>query len=333
MLDTERLVRLRGFTKRRISQKARLLHHVYTWHRIVGESTYVLHDYSPSKQFLDALQKNFQPPAVTDPKPAWSMDEASAQLDNFLRLETHASDRDLNIHERKDQETSLRDIHLEDSREFPETLYKEIYGIPETWLSLISQTTRLANVMETFRNARGSIPNLNFEAWDTLQRRSVRLEYMICSLNRSQSGTSDNSNEASRPARHMFRALTAALVIFFYRRIYRVHPHVLEHHVDDVIVELEKFRAALQPDEPIGLGSIWPAFIAGCESMDSLRRDAIVQWLDKSYANCPFTPFSTAKTIMIALWHKQDECLAVRGQLITTWIDVANQERIWPILC
>lgn len=261
------------------------------------------------------------------------MDEASAQLDNFLRLETHASDRDLNIHERKDQETSLRDIHLEDSREFPETLYKEIYGIPETWLSLVSQTTRLANVMETFRNARGSIPNLNFEAWDTLQRRSVRLEYMVCSLNRTQCGNPDNGNETPRPDRHMFRALTAALVIFFYRRIYRVHPHILEHHVDDVIGELERFRATLHPNEPIGLGSIWPAFIAGCEATDSRRRDAIVQWLDRSYAYCRFTPLSTAKAIMTALWHKQDECLAARGQLITTWIDIAIQEKIWPILC
>ncbi|PLB55241.1 hypothetical protein P170DRAFT_36219 [Aspergillus steynii IBT 23096] len=333
LLDTERLVRLRGFTKRRISQKARLLHHVYTWHRIVGESTYVLHDYSPSKQFLDALETNFQPPPVETSESVGSMGEADARLDTFLRLETHASDRDLNIHERKDQETSLRDIHLEDSRDYPETLYKEIYGIPETWLSLVSQTTRLANVMETFRNARGSTPNLNFEAWDTLQRRSVRLEYMICSLNRTQSGNTDHGNIASKPGYHLLRALNAALVIFFYRRIYQVHPQILEHHVDDVIAELENFRAALQPDEPIGLGSIWPAFIAGCEATDSRRRDAIVQWLDQTYTYCRFPPFSTAKTFMTVLWRKQDECLAVRGQLITTWIDVASQERIWPILC
>lgn len=222
----------------------------------MGESTYVLHDYSLSKQFLDALQQNFQPP-VTGPESAETMDESSARIDNFLRLETHSLDRDLNIHERKDQETSLRDIHLEVSRDYPETLYKEIYGIPETWLSLISQTTRLANVMETFRNARGSLPNLKFEAWDTLHRRSVRLEYMICSLNRTRSeDPNHDGDETPKPDRHMLRALNAALAVFFYRRIYQVHPQILRPYVDDVITGQEKFWDALQPVFSI-MQAIW----------------------------------------------------------------------------
>lgn len=220
----------------------------------MGESTYVLHDYSLSKQFLDALQQNFQPP-VAGPESAETMDESSARIDNFLRLETHSLDRDLNIHERKDQETSLRDIEV--SRDYPETLYKEIYGIPETGLSLISQTTRLANVMETFRNARGSLPNLKFEAWDTLHRRSVRLEYMICSLNRTRSeDPNHDGDETPKPDRHMLRALNAALAVFFYRRIYQVHPQILRPYVDDVITGQEKFRDALQPVFSI-MQAIW----------------------------------------------------------------------------
>lgn len=327
-------MRLRGFLKHKISEKARLLHHVYTWFRIVGESTYVLHDYSTSPAFLDALRTNFQHTRpLTEPSSVRLTDEPNARLDSFLRLETHASDRDLNINERKDQETSLRDIHLEDSREYPETLYKEIYGIPETWLSLVSQTTRLANVMETFRNARGSISDLSFDAWEKLQRRSVRLEYMICSLNSTRNRNPDHDDETSKPRRHMLRALNAALVIFFYRRIRQVHPQILENHVDDVISNLEEFRAAFPQNKPVGMGSIWPAFIAGCEATDSARRDAIMGWLDRTYTSCQFIPFSTAKTIMSALWHKQDECLAVRGELITTWIDIARKERIWPMLC
>jgi arginine metabolism regulation protein II len=122
-LGTERLVRLRGFVKRKISQKARLLHHVYTWHRIVGESTYVLHNYTPSKTFLHALQSKFKssrPAATEDP---------AFRRDSFLRLEINATDRDLNIDERKDKETSLKDIHLEDSR-IQETLFKKIKTEP-----------------------------------------------------------------------------------------------------------------------------------------------------------------------------------------------------------
>lgn len=335
LLDSERLVRLRGLVKRKISQKARLLHHVYTWHRIVGESTYVLHDYTPSKPFLDALQTNFQTPREESIRHA---DEPSPRLDNFLRLETSPSDRDLNIDEQKDQETSLQDIHLQDSRDYPETLYKQIYGIPETWLSLLSQTTRLANVMETFRHAQKSADNLSFGAYDALHRRSVRLEYMICSLASRYIDTDiTTSNENSNPAQHIFRALNAALLIFFYRRIRDVHPLLLQQHIDTVISALDAFRLSSRTDnrqeQPLSLGSIWPAFIAGCEAIDSKRRDAVLSWFDRAYASCGLTPIATARGIMVRLWERQDRCLGNRGERVESWIEIVREEGVWPILC
>ncbi|KAL2800253.1 fungal-specific transcription factor domain-containing protein [Aspergillus keveii] len=345
LLDTERLIRIRGFVKRKISQKARLLHHVYTWHRIVGESTYVLHDYTPSKTFLHALQNNFKssrPAATEDP---------TSRRDSFMRLEINATDRDLNIDERKDKETSLKDIHLEDSRNFPETLYKQIYGIPETWLSLLSQTTRLANVMEMFRHARHTVPNLSFDAWDTLHRRSVRLEYMICSLNSNsryspndthdETDNPDNDTNATSttPRTHLLRALNAALLIFFYRRIRNLHLQILQHHVDDVLTGLEEFRLALPPSEQIiGLGSIWPAFIAGCEANGSTRREAVIRWLDSAYASCRFPALEVAKEVMRGVWKAQDgggegNSVRARGEVCRTWVDVAKEEKVWPMLC
>lgn len=335
LLDSERLVRLRGLVKRKISQKARLLHHVYTWHRIVGESTYVLHDYTPSRAFLDALQTNFQTPREESIRHA---DEPSPRLDNFLRLETSPSDRDLNIDEQKDQETSLQDIHLQDSRDYPETLYKQIYGIPETWLSLLSQTTRLANVMETFRHAQQSVDNVSFGAYDALHRRSVRLEYMICSLaSRYIDADNTTSNENSNPAQHIFRALNAALLIFFYRRIRDVHPLLLQQHIDTVISGLDAFRASSRTDngedQPLSLGSIWPAFIAGCEAIDSKRRVAVRSWFDRAYASCGLTPIATARGIMVRLWERQDRCLANRGERVESWIEIVREEGVWPILC
>ncbi|CBF84461.1 hypothetical protein AN9013.2 [Aspergillus nidulans FGSC A4] len=214
MVNAEYILRMRGLLKHRISQKSRLLHHVYTWLRLVGESTYVLHDYNPSSTFIEALKSNFQRPRV-DPI-VDSSPELNPRLDDFLRLEAHDADSDLNINEPKDEQTGLHDIHLQDSRSFSNTLYKQVYGIPETWLSLLSQTTRLANVMETFRIAQQACGNTSLDAWETLHRRSVRLENLICSCDLSL------VRDAFRPHDHMLRALNAALVIFFYRRIRRL---------------------------------------------------------------------------------------------------------------
>lgn len=337
MIDAERLLRLRGLSKTRISKKARLLHHVYTWLRIVGESTFVLHDYNISSSSLEALGSRFRShrSSATPPSDTTVTKEPNPHLDDFLRLETQNSDNDLNIDEPKDQTSGLHDIHLQDSRSYPETLYKQIYGIPETWLSLVSQTTRLANVLETFRTAREAGKNVNFEAWDTLQRRSMRLENMICSfsLGRTRGGVLGLQAD-SKPHSHMVEALNAALVIFFYRRIRQNHPAALQGHVDNVIAALESCNAALAPDDPTGPGTAWPLFIAGCEAMSSSRREAIRSLLDRASSVCGFAAFATARNIISEVWRRQDEHLtANRGDIMPSWVDTVKQGQIWPLFC
>ncbi|KAL3478875.1 fungal-specific transcription factor domain-containing protein [Aspergillus californicus] len=328
MVNAEFILRMRGLSKQRISQKARLLHHVYTWLRLVGESTYVLHDYNPSNSFIEALDLNFQrhrPDSVAD----GSIHEPVPRLDDFLRLEAHDADSDLNINEPKDKRTGLHDIHLQDSRRYSDTLYKQIYGIPETWLSLVSQTTRLANAMETFRIAQKAGRNTSLEAWETLHRRSVRLENLICACDLSPS-----RGDPSKPHIHMLRALNAALVIFFYRRIRRVHPAILATHVDSVIIALVEFTAALPQGHPTGPGAAWPAFIAGCEALSTTRREQIILWVENSIATCGPAGFEAARDTMLELWRKQDEHLETsRGDPMPTWIQFVQERQIWPLFC
>lgn len=161
ILDAERLLRLRGLAKRWISRRSRLLHHVYGWIRIVGESTFVLHDYDACALNIERLMGSHhdqsnrssaesQGPGTQQHSVA-SQEMDHERLDDFLRLRPHASDSDLEIEEPKEQEVGRRDIHLEDSRKFQDTMMPMIYGVPETWLSLVSQITRLANLMEMLK--------------------------------------------------------------------------------------------------------------------------------------------------------------------------------------
>lgn len=308
-----------------------MLHHVYTWLRIVSESTYVLHDYTPSASFLEALDSQFRTPPSID---AVAISDKNPRLDDFLRLDARNSDSDLNIDEPKDLEVGLHDIHLQDSRVFSETMYKQIYGIPETWLSLVSQTTRLANVMETFRNTQASGKHVSLEAWETLQRRSVRLENMICAFDLRRAEGISETTESSKPHRHMLHALSASLVIFFYRRIRQVHPAVLGGHVDNTIAALEKFFAALSPNGHTGPGTIWPTFVAGCEAITSTRREAILKCLEKADSIRSFAAFSTARNILGDIWRKQDAHLASNsGEALPTWIEILKHEMLWPLFC
>ncbi|KAJ5915240.1 hypothetical protein N7454_011135 [Penicillium verhagenii] len=321
-------------SKTRISKKARLLHHVYTWLRILGESTFVLHDYGLSYSCLDNLGCSSQthaPGATGDANPVQI--EPNPRLDDFLRLGNQNSDNDLNIDEPKDRASGYNDIHLHDSRSFPEHLYKQIYGIPETWLSLVFQTTRLANVMETFRVARSSGKAVSMEAWEKLQRRSMRLENMICSLNLGRTrGHFTDLQSLSKPHAFMLEALNQALMIFFYRRIREVHPAVLQGQVDNVINALEECNDTLSQDAQAGPGTAWPIFIAGSEALTNTRREAIIRWLDNASSKCGCTSFATARDVMMKVWRMQDEHLIEnRGDPMLSWIEVVKKEQIWPL--
>ncbi|PWY96173.1 hypothetical protein BO94DRAFT_453495 [Aspergillus sclerotioniger CBS 115572] len=324
LIDAERLLRLRGLAKARISQKARLLHHLYTWQRIVGESTYALHDYAPSDSFMEALKHRFRYQKVETTPSA----DRNTRLDDFLRLDRRPADSDLNIDEPKDTEIGLYDIHLQDSRKYPATLYSQIYGVSETWLSLVSQTTRLANVMETFRVARESrVKPVSLEAWEALHRRSDRLESMVCSLKER----ADSMGKLSKSHESLLQALNSALVIFFYRRIRQVHPAILEGQVDKVISALSEFDLALADANLTGPGTVWPLFIAGCEATTPDRRKSILFLLDKGEARCGFSSYHTIRDVMKQVWEKQDAHMA-RREAFPTWLDIVKQKQVWPIL-
>ncbi|KAI5360642.1 putative fungal transcription factor [Septoria linicola] len=235
LVDCERLMRDRGLAKRIISRKSRMLHHMYTWYRIIGESTYVLHDHSgttitcTSQFVLDSVP----------PSNYHTTNGAGSRLDDFLRLELRQEDNDLDIAQIKEPGASLRDIHLEDSRTSPVTMYDEIFGLSETWSSLVSQTTRLANKMDAVK-ASGTA---NDKLSALLQRRAARLEDMICSFAAQFVPRSDTEELA--PNNFMHKALNSGLVILFYRRIRQVNSWILQSHVDDVITALTAFDQAI----------------------------------------------------------------------------------------
>ncbi|KAJ5371414.1 uncharacterized protein N7496_007506 [Penicillium cataractarum] len=336
LLDAERLLRLRGLAKPRTSRKMRLLLNVYTWLRIMGESTYVLHDYRPSDSLIEALNSHYRPGGPRTVNNSYNLNQEDHRLDDFLHFTPWDSDSDLDIDEPKDREMDIPDIHLQDSRKSSESLYKQVYGIPETWLSLVSQTTRLANVMETIRVAPITDWQNCQKIRNALHQRSVRLENVINSFNlKSLQASEPNRPEGPRELYGlMLQALCAALVVFFYRRIRNVHPAILKDQVDTVVTTLLAFDAALSPSDSKGSGTLWPLFVAGCEAITDRQRIAVLKLLEKGEIRQGIAPFTTAKDIMTELWRKQDVHLATnQGESVPTWIDVVRERQIWPTFC
>jgi arginine metabolism regulation protein II len=357
MVDAERLLRVKGLAKREISRKARLLHHVYTWIRIVGESTSVLHDYPSYGPVVDNICTIYRSGRSSRSGEGIRDNDRprsghNARLDDFLRLDPHQSDSDLNIDEVKEHEVGLHDIHLEDSRYFNDTLF-QVYGISETWLSLVSQTTRLANILEASKHSKEA----DAAFFEFLQKRAGRLENMICSFalktvpdrtgrgfTSSQQLPPDLPAEGQLPSDYMFRALNAALVILFYRRVRNVNPLILQGHVDHVIQALNEFDLALVNHNSQGPGTPWPAFIAGCEAISVTQREVLMSWLKSGFSQCGLYSFSISIDIMKEVWQWQEKNSSSSGVSDSpigfrhnsphywTWVDVSRSKNLWAIL-
>ncbi|CAI7581334.1 unnamed protein product [Penicillium pancosmium] len=325
ILEAERLLRRRGINKPRNSHKSRLLVNVYTWLRIVGESTYVLQDFTASQQFIDALNHQIQtcrPESMRGSSQSTS--DRDTHHDDFLHMEH--SDNDLDIDSPKDSRKDIPDIHLHDSRKSAATLAKQVYGNSETWLSLVSQTTRLANVLEKVRAAQNANIQVDSKISRFLQERSDRLESVVHSYT-APGDRFISPDESPDAYAHIVKAFNAGLVILFYRRVRKVHPGILSGQVDIVIRSLQALHAELPMVDHTGPGTIWPVFMAGCEAMTKDKRNAILELLEKSDQNCRLPPFQVARCVITRLWEKYDK------EHVYSWMDILKEHRAWPMFC
>ncbi|KAJ3535676.1 hypothetical protein NM208_g7044 [Fusarium decemcellulare] len=314
LVDIEMLLQTCGLAKPRISRKARLLHHTYTWNRIVGESTYVLRDHErngeeqpwrPSKGWSGRHHKRRTVPNL--------------KLDDFLHLEPPPLET-----EAAEGCERLHDIHLTRHQGKSESTFMMLYGISETWLSLLSQTTRLANQMEALK---AGAESRDVQLVEYLERRKELLEHKICSFASKSPAAQQDSSLARN---HLVQALNFALVIFFYRRIHNVSPYILQDYVQRIIRALKDFPTCCESGACEGPGSPWPAFMAGCEALDTEQRNFFSDWFDRAFAKTGFERLVTAKGCMVEVWKRRDRFLEDGRDW--TWVHVSKDQGLYVLL-
>jgi arginine metabolism regulation protein II len=325
----ERLIRYRGLTKRVISRRARLLHNVYAWMRIISESTNVLHDEVQSSK---CTEPSAAANCCTAENPAEgsslhdSQEVTARGLDDFLYLEEYRTQANHNATTHRDSSEGQLDLHLTNPLIDRDGMCMQIYGVPETWLRLVSQTTRLANMLDELDP---STAGADMEVFARLQTTSATLESAVCAFKERFRPLLPGAS----PHEHMVRALSASLVIFFYRRIRNIRPLMLQESVMQTIASLRAFDAALEQHGMPGPGTAWPAFIAGAEAMHPPQRQAITAWLSKAHSKSGWKGYTTSQCVLNELWKRRDDVVGIGSHELPTWVGVCKDLQCWPLLC
>ncbi|KAL4864931.1 hypothetical protein BDV12DRAFT_211330 [Aspergillus spectabilis] len=332
LTEMEHLIRSRGLKKPNVSRRARSLHNVYAWMRIVSESTNVAYEQRVMPTRPGVVQHTCHIPPIPTMGHAINAD---IPLDNFLHLQPQQLPIDPTNDTHKEQ--NGQDIHFVSSLQSHGNMYMQIYGVPETWLSLVSQTTRLANVIDRLSPGEKS---RDADILASIQPRASYLENAVClfrSRHCSSTPTPSSSQctnaQQTKPHTYMVEALSSALVVFFFRRIRNTNPLLLQDCVNHVICSLHAWDKALIQHGLLGPGTAWPAFVAGAEAITGSQRENIVSWLDNAFSKAGWAGYRSSKEILSEVWRRRDQSNAGATTCIATWMDVCRDMGKWPILC
>lgn len=240
----------------------RVLHHVYTHLRVIAESTDISSDNAPKTG--QALSAQAQAQAAT---------EMAVSLRKF-RIAEDSLGADLDISREKPAEVGYADIHLDISGHWPVTMYPDIYGVPESLMTLLSQTISFANEKAKLEAIALYDPRVSAG----LSRHVKMLEQHIWSWSLD---SSDNQSGPSRPRELMNRdarlvdhpiiksltlAMHQALIIYFYRRVYNMSAMVIQDAVRKTLDYIQPCLEETADDHDFATSIGWAGFIAACEA-------------------------------------------------------------------
>ncbi|KGQ09657.1 hypothetical protein BBAD15_g4997 [Beauveria bassiana D1-5] len=311
LLEAEYLIRTRGLPASLKSLQLRTLHHVYTHLRVLTESTCgcILRNICPQKP-------GSRSSLVTE--------ESRHQLRSF-RVADQSTESDLRMSVEKSAAAAHDDIHLEVMGDWQDSLFPQLYGLPESLLGLLSQTIRLANEQELLQRD----ANVDVSMIANLCRRTKVLEHNILSWKMTcenlQSHNVQNPAE-SPPATNLggqvIPRLTTtfrhAVTLFYYRRVQNINGLMLQNVVQKV---LESMSLEDGPHEAAQM--LWPAFLASCEAIEPPLREGLGGWLRQMGNKTRIPTFKIVSELAEKVWILREE----KQDYTLGWFDVTSLER------
>lgn len=305
LLETEKFIRMKGLNRKK-SRKVRLLHHCYAYMRFFHESTTI--------SGLHSKQRHHVREAVeSSGMVVYSRDGLFFRLKDWNNLDQE----DMVV---KSQEEGENDLHLSEPGQFSATMYPEIYGIPEPWIFLLSQTIRLGNEKDAaeHNDTEIALPLKDFLCRaKAIEKRINNMQGMVPKINTSGNREPIDQNVLET----VLQGMQAALAIYFYRRVYDIDAEMLQGKVVSVRDWLFRYEHA-DPTMVYGYsGYLWPAFIAACEAEDQEVQMSFLKWFRTSAQRSGLPCFTETLKDIERVWQEKRTC---NGRSVT-WVELTTK--------
>lgn len=302
LIDAERLIRLRGIPNPKKSFGMRVLHHVYTHLRILDESF---------SQHTDEDPEDATSPPLTE-----SSASSATDLRKF-RISPESLNAGLDSSALKILDLGYNDIHLEIQGFWTGSLFLQIYGIPESLLTLLSQTICLAN--DEKRLERMAAANSILSAAVARHTKTLEARLWSRSLADVCATFCDPAGTYEDPCMKSFvAAMHQAILIYFYRRVTNVHAMLIQNLVQKVLESLQPCMMEAQ-DPDFVMTVAWPYLIAASEAATPELQQLALRCLNSIDAlRVPFV-LENATKVAQQVWQRREQT----QDYTISWLDVA----------
>jgi arginine metabolism regulation protein II len=285
LIEAEHLIRRQNVTNVHKSFQYRTLVHVYTYFRILMESICFVSGPS-SNPTANGSTARF---SVTEETLGTGLDPTSE----------------------KTSEVGYNDIHLDVNGHWQETLYTKIYGVPETLLTLLSQTVKLANGKQRLEAVATSSQRVS----EALMRHTKRLERNLWTLRLHEAAPDKGS-----PTNPLILAVHQALILYFYRQVQRVDAMILQDSVTKALDHLEPCLDELDRGNDLTLLVAWAAFVVACEAATDALQVRALACLTRIEACAAFFTIRRMSHIAERVWEHRQQT----DDWTISWLDVAR---------
>lgn len=286
----EHLICSRGTAKRPSSPKRQTLHNIFLYLRVIHVTSIPAISPEPSRVEPDVYR--------------CSIDNIFPSL--ITNLDTHG--------ETLPYLNWVRSFNLVNFLE-PTSGFEDIYGIPTSLFRLLCE----ANFWGVQLASRDPLSLTSSDA--DLSKQLCAFEERICNWSQLPSGPS-----------FMFdfvEAMHAAVIVYFYRRVYRINATILQGHVAKVIESLLAHERVKVECGRFYATTCWPAFIAACEALSDELRSQVFIWFSQMENTTGMRMFSEARRVVAKVWQMRDQGSPCRD---VSWQEVLYVENASLIL-
>lgn len=287
LAESENLIRTDGLPKPVKSQKVSKLHHIFSFLKIIHESTSLRGTKPAGVNNSDLWATNTRP----------TLEESNDSARSASRLAWVQED------EADDPEDAL---------------FVSIYQLPTTLMSLLSQTSSLCKQLLSSECStpefarRCQIIEDRIFKWKAPENLSLKNYFGT-----TNPADMDSPEAAAKEiAAHLVNAAYQALIVHFQRQIRNTNPQVLQHYVISAADHLLAHEQLKQSLKIATAPFPWPGFIVGCEAYDMNARQKIDMYL-KLVRTYNVGSLIEAEKVIYEVWRRQDS-----GQLDNHWEDV-----------